>query len=137
MSGRKVEKRIPLRRIGLVLVLFLSIVLVIGYASGNGQSKQVTISISPQDVTLLPGDKQQFTAVVTGLPDQRVTWSATGGVIFEDGLYLATQAGTFEVIATSKADPSKTAKAKVHVLGAVGVEDFYDIKAWQGYIRAS
>lgn len=134
MSGQKVEKRIPLKRIGLVLVLFLSMMLITGCAGGNGGSKQVTISISPEDVTLYVGEKQQFTAVVTGLSDQRVSWSATGGEIDENGLYLATQAGIFEVIATSKADPSKTAKAKVHVLGAVGVEDFYDIKAWQGYI---
>src|SRR5690554_5744405 len=123
-----------MKRIGLILVLFLSIVLMSFCAGGNGQSGQVTISISPQNVTLLVGDKQQFTAVVNGLTDQRVTWSATGGEIDENGLYWATTPGTFDVIATSKADPSKTAKAKVYVLAGVGVEDFNDIKAWQGYV---
>lgn len=134
MSGQKVEKRISLKRIGLALVLLMSIVLMIGCGGGNGGSKQVTISISPEDVTLYVGEKQQFTAVVTGLSDQRVSWSATGGEIDENGLYLATTPGTFEVIATSKADPSKTAKAKVFAISEVSFEDYSEIEAWQGYI---
>ncbi|MBA2132132.1 hypothetical protein [Capillibacterium thermochitinicola] len=68
---------------------------------------------------------------MTGLSDQRVSWSATGGEIDENGLYLATEPGTFDIIASSKADPSKTAKTKVHV---VDVEVFTEVEAWQGYV---
>jgi len=103
----------------------------ISCSRGDGGSKQVTISISPKNEIILIGDELQYTAVVTGLSDQRVSWSATGGEIDENGLYRATELGTFDVIATSKADPTKTAKTKVYV---VAVKAFDEIKAWQGSI---
>ena len=51
----------------------------------------------------------QFTATVTGALDTVVTWSvkegATGGSITTAGLYTApAKAGTYHVVATSKAD---------------------------------
>lgn len=120
-----------MRRIGLLLVLFLSMVTITSCTGGNGGNKKVTILISPKDETILIGDELQYTATVTGLSDQRVSWSATGGEIDENGLYLATEPGTFDIIASSKADPSKTAKTKVHV---VDVEVFTEVEAWQGYV---
>jgi len=123
-----------MKRISLIWVLFLSMVLLSSCAAGNGGSKQVTISISPKNETIIVGDELQYTATVTGLSDQRVIWSATGGEIDENGLYQATEPGTFDVTATSKADPSKTAKTKVYVLAGGDVEDFNDIEAWQGYV---
>lgn len=51
----------------------------ISCSRGDGGSKQVTISISPKNEIILIGDELQYTAVVTGLSDQRVSWSATGG----------------------------------------------------------
>ncbi len=85
-----------MKRISLVGVLFLSMVLMTSCAAGNGGSKQVTISISPKNETIFVGDELQYTATVTGLSDQRVTWSATGGEIDENGLYLATEPGIFD-----------------------------------------
>lgn len=129
------EKRggIIMKRITVFLVLSLLTSILIGCGSGGGGSREVTISISPKNVTLLQWQEETFTAIVTGLSDPRVTWSATGGDIDENGRYWATEVGTFEVIATSKADPSKSAKTKVYVL-APRAEDFYEIKAWQGYV---
>ena len=38
----------------------------------------VTMSLSPTAVTLLDGEKQQFTATVLNTPNKTVTWSVTG-----------------------------------------------------------
>jgi|SRR5690554_1429392 len=123
-----------MKKIGIALVLFFIIVTMIGCTGGDGPSDQIEISISPKDVTLLFGEEQQFTAVVTGLSDQDVTWSATGGEIDVDGRYRATEVGTFEVRATSKADPSKTAGTKVYIV-LPGVNEFSKVSAWEGTVR--
>lgn len=123
-----------MKRISIVLVLLLIIASMSGCKGGGGGSGQVKISISPQDVTLLLGAEKQFTAVVTGLSDQGVTWSATGGEIDDDGLYRATEVGIFEVRATSKAAPSKTAGTKVYV-SPPGVDEFSEVTAWEGTVR--
>lgn len=129
-----------MKRAGIALILFLIVTAALigcGGGGGGGGSAGVKISISPEDATLIVGNKQQYTATVTGLSDQRVTWSATGGKIDANGLYEATEAGIFDVIATSKADPSKTGSTKVYVLAPGVAEDFKDIDAWQGYVTYS
>lgn len=122
-----------LKRICSVLVLFLIMAPMSGCKKDNRPNGEVTIRISPKDVTLLLWEEETFTAIVTGLSDQRVTWSATGGTIDEHGRYLATEEGTFEVQATSKADPSKKATATVNVLSPR--TDFPDVTAWQGTVN--
>lgn len=126
-----------MKRTGIVLILFLIITAALigcGGGGGGGGSVEDPISISPENATLIVGDTQQYTATVTGLSDQRVTWSATGGKIYEDGLYEANQAGTFKVIAISKVDPSKKGETDVTVLDPKIAENFKDIEAWQGYV---
>ena len=81
---------------------------------------EVAIEISPQDVSLLAGGKQRFTATVTGTVDTGVSWSVVGGNangrITTNGLYTAPRtAGDYTVTATSKADESKSASASVRV----------------------
>jgi hypothetical protein len=79
----------------------------------------VQVTITPQSVNLPPGASQRFTAVVTGSNDGRVRWSADGGSVTADGLYTAPQAeGTWQVTATSAADPVAAAKASVIVAAA-------------------
>jgi len=79
----------------------------------------VQVTITPQSVNLPPGASQRFTAVVTGSNDGRVRWSADGGSVTADGVYTAPNAeGTWQVTATSAADPSATAKASVIVTAA-------------------
>src|SRR3984893_7225589 len=79
----------------------------------------VQVTITPQSVNLPPGASQRFTAVVTGSNDGRVRWSADGGSVTADGVYTAPSVeGTWQVSATSAADPSATAKASVIVTAA-------------------
>lgn len=80
----------------------------------------VAISIHPENVELITGGTQQFTATVTGSVNTAVIWSVqeatTGGSITASGMYTAPQIlGTYHVIATSQADPTKSATATVDV----------------------
>jgi hypothetical protein len=65
-----------------------------------------------------------FTASVTGATDRSVTWSvqegAAGGTITTAGVYtLPADAGTWHVVATSRADPTKKAIVSVTVTDKV------------------
>lgn len=82
-----------------------------------------TVSITPPQIQLAPGQTRQFTARVL-LTDQRVIWTATGGNTIDPltGLFTAGQnPGTFEVKATSVADPSKSDTATVTVAANVRI----------------
>ena len=85
----------------------------------------VAISVSPATKSLTAGQTQQFTATVTGSTNQQVTWSINPpgvGSISAGGLYAApstiTSQQTASVIATSVADPAKTATASVSLAAA-------------------
>ncbi|HWD37238.1 MAG TPA: Ig-like domain-containing protein [Fimbriimonas sp.] len=72
------------------------------------------VTISPAGATLAVNAQQQFTASVTNTTNTRVTWSATGGTITQDGLFTAgTTPGTFHVTATSQADNTRSATVLV------------------------
>ena len=59
------------------------------------------VAVLPIGVTLAPGMRQQFTAVISGTANQQVTWSSTGGHIGSDGIFTAVvSSGTYEVTAT-------------------------------------
>jgi hypothetical protein len=82
----------------------------------------VSIMISPERTELKPGESQKFTASVTGTDNTKVIWSHTPkvlGTISDAGLYTAPEKervipGTFvRIIATSDADPAKSATAIV------------------------
>jgi len=76
----------------------------------------VELAVYPSEVTLAPGDTQQFEAVLRGLDDTAVTWSASCGSVDASGLYTApASAGTCTVTATSVALPSLSASAVVQV----------------------
>ncbi|HEX9110253.1 MAG TPA: putative Ig domain-containing protein [Terriglobales bacterium] len=83
---------------------------------GGGDS--VKVSVSPASLTMVAGQKQQFTAAVSGTPDTAVNWSATTGSISTSGLYTApvvnSQTSTV-ITATSLADSAKSASATVIV----------------------
>lgn len=80
---------------------------------------QVQVAIAPTSVTLAPSAQQGFAATVSGTSNPSVTWSATGGAITGTGsaiTYTApAEAGTYEVRATSAAQPDKHATAQVLV----------------------
>ncbi len=108
--------------------LLLIVLMTGGLAScGGSQAQQqlqqgpsVVLAVSPSSAEMDQGATQQFAAMVTGTANTAVTWSvqeANGGSINAAGLYTAPAlAGTFHVIATSQADPSKSAAATVVVV---------------------
>jgi hypothetical protein len=79
----------------------------------------VAISVSPSSGAVNACKTLTFSATVTGTTDGAVTWSiqeAAGGVITSAGVYTApSAAGTYHVVATSHADPSKQVIAAVTV----------------------
>ncbi|SEB20193.1 DUF6519 domain-containing protein [Variovorax sp. YR216] len=83
----------------------------------------LAVAVSPPTALLLAGTSQQFTASVSssgvaipGGVDTGVTWSCNGGSISASGNYVAPgAAGVFNVVATSIADPRRTAQAAVTV----------------------
>lgn len=96
-----------------------------GGGSGNGSDTGTVLSvtISPTSASgLAPGDSQTFAATVlaTGTASTDVTWSVStgGGAVFptsaSTATYVAPEAiGTFYVVATSVADPTKSATATI------------------------
>jgi hypothetical protein len=82
----------------------------------------ITVSVSPKTAATTTGGALTFSAVVAGTTagqSTSVTWSvqeAGGGTVDGSGRYAAPGvAGTFHVIATSVADPTKTDTATVSV----------------------
>lgn len=95
-----------------------------GGASGSAPSVPVAVSLAPGTQGLATDATQTFTATVTGSSNTAVTWSiqegAAGGSISPAGVYtappvVANGTGTFHIVATSLADPQKSATATVTV----------------------
>jgi len=82
------------------------------------------IAITPKTVTLPVGGKQSFATTVSGLSSTAVKWSVqetSGGSIDASGNYTApTTAGVYHVVATSVADPTKSATAEIHTVDGSG-----------------
>jgi surface protein len=80
----------------------------------------IVVTLSPPQVTLIPGQTQAFVAEVTGADDSAVRWSASCGVISGTGLtvsYTAPESGeTCSVVVASAVDPAVSATATVNLL---------------------
>lgn len=90
----------------------------ISVGQGAPIAAAVAVSISPASLSLGSGSSYQFAAQVVNASNTQVTWSASGGTISATGLFTApslTNTGTVQLIATSKADPSKRAIASITV----------------------
>src|SRR5579871_817756 len=93
----------------------------------------VSINVSPSQVVLATGGKQQFTALVTGISQTAVTWSISGigcvnstcGTISSSGLYTAPTtvppSAAIAITATSVAQPAKSGTASLVVQSASAV----------------
>lgn len=88
--------------------------------------RAVSVTISPDSVGLLPGQRQQFSAWVSGAANTAVNWSVNGtrggsatlGKITSDGLYTAPSGapgGSVTVTARSIYDSADYASARVAV----------------------
>ncbi|HET7784889.1 MAG TPA: hypothetical protein VFL36_02885 [Myxococcales bacterium] len=79
----------------------------------------VEVTVSPSMVAVVPGQTVRFAARVSGLADERVTWSveeAGAGSMGPDGAYTAPATpGAVHVTATSVADPARVGAALVIV----------------------
>lgn len=80
----------------------------------------VTVAVTPSPAAVDACRTLAFTATVTGASDRSVAWSvqegAPGGTITTAGVYTApADAGTYHVVATSNADPSRSAVVPVAV----------------------
>ncbi len=78
-----------------------------------------SVSVTPTTLTLTEGDTGELTATVEPKEaDQAITWASNKtsvATVAEDGTVTAVSAGEAVIIATSVADPSKTASCKVTV----------------------
>ncbi len=87
----------------------------------------VGVSVNPPTVSLGVGQQQAFVTTVTGLTNTAVNWTESPGGVgtFVNGTYTApltiTSAQTVIIIATSQADPTKSATATVNLVPVVGV----------------
>jgi uncharacterized protein YjdB len=95
-------------------------------ASGTPPSG-VAITVTPTTANLNAGLTQQLSATVTGSSNTAVSWrSSSPGVatVTETGLVRAITTGTASIVATSAADPTKTATSTftVNAAGAVNFD---------------
>jgi hypothetical protein len=87
----------------------------------------VQVSVSPSSTFLSPGETAYFGATVTGAADTSVVWSiqegAAGGTIDQNGVYVGPAATyvTYHVVATSVADPTRSASASVAMRPPISV----------------
>lgn len=84
----------------------------------------LSIQVSPSASALPTGGETKFSASVSGSGNTAVTWSiqegAAGGAVTPKGDYTApASTGTYHVIATSQADPNKSASATIMVSSAL------------------
>jgi len=81
----------------------------------------IAISVSPSAITVPAASQTTFSATVTGTTDTAVTWlvqEAGCGTVTAGGVYTAPAgAATCHLVASSHADPTRTAVAAVTVTG--------------------
>lgn len=87
----------------------------------------VRVAIDPLEVTLTQGERASFTALVTGSPDVRVSWSRTCGTIEGEGTTIVYRAPanptTCRLTARSRADAGAQASATITVVAPPPADD--------------
>ncbi len=86
----------------------------------SGTTGTVAVAVTPPDAADVINGPRTFAATVTGNANTAVTWSVVGGSangsITQNGVYTAPATpGTYTVMATSNADPTKNAQVQVVV----------------------
>ena len=91
------------------------------HGTGSSLTPEVSsILVSPAVATLSPSAKAQFTAAIQGATtNDSVTWTSTIGSINGSGVFTApSSGGVGTIVATSVADPTKSATAIVSIKAA-------------------
>ncbi len=139
-TGRRKSRLPVLESLVVALLLFGAVAAVWMLRSSlpnrsAAQSSNVEVVLSPASAQVVAGNGFDFAATVSGTEDVDVTWSveegdtggrvvprgakAEGGKVASLAVYLAPKtAGTYHLLATSKADPTKSAAAEVTVVRA-------------------
>src|SRR4051812_26840496 len=89
---------------------------VLGAGSGHDTPppRAVAVTISPTSSHITAGGTVQFTAAVANTSNSGVVWSAKGGTISSDGLFVASKtASSASITVASVASPESTASAAV------------------------
>ncbi len=86
----------------------------------GGEQPMVTVTVTPSTWAMLTGTQKDFVAQVEGATNTEVLWDytpkAAGGLISAQGIFTApTVAGTYQVTATSVAEPTLSTSATVTV----------------------
>jgi hypothetical protein len=103
----------------LALLVWMAACTSSGPSSAPGAAT-VEVIVAPTSGATTPGGTLVFTTTVTGTTSTLVDWTvqegSAGGTTSSAGVYTApATAGTFHVVATSRADPTKSASAPVTV----------------------
>jgi hypothetical protein len=97
--------------------------------TGTGAAPSSTVSISPMQLSVTPGQSWQMTASISGITSSAVTWAVNGvtggnttvGTISTSGLYTApSTTGSRIITATSTANTSQSASVPVVVTAYAG-----------------
>src|SRR5581483_2010072 len=84
----------------------------------NFTTARIVVTVNPATATVTSGHTQQFTATVSGVSNQSVTWSATAGSITSSGLFTAPSVSTqtgLTVSATSTVGSKRAGTGNVTV----------------------
>ncbi len=85
----------------------------------SGGATAVTVTTATPQLSLAPNGTVQLHATVSGSSNTGLTWTTTGGLIDATGTYTAPAVeGTYRVVATSVADPAKSATITITVVAA-------------------
>ncbi len=113
----------PLNDRARIILFWITIVLMLGVAvlaavtilracGGLPTRSEPQLSITPGEVTLCPGEQQQF--AVTG--DLEVRWEATGGSITGDGVFTAGDSPGDYAVSATREESGRVAGAVVHIV---------------------
>ena len=108
-------------RSGLVLSLLLAACGTGGVSTSapiEAAGQQVGVAVTPTETSVAAAGQVVFAAAVTGTAETGVNWTIREGTgsVSAAGLFTApAAAGTYHVVATSVADPTKSAAATVTV----------------------
>lgn len=107
-----------LRTLSFYLPILFIVLVLVGWASWPGIPAVPVLQVNPPAVTVGKGQTQQFTASLSDLPEQDVSWTATAGTITPAGFYAPPAASgpaeqTVTITATLNSDKTKSASAVV------------------------
>ena len=126
------------------LACLMTVLVVVGCGGGGngGGTQTISVSVSPKRAAVVATTQSaQFSATVTGDPQNRVTWSVDGvdggsaavGTISGSGLYAPpASAGTHSIRAASTVDTTKSASATIAVTDLSGVATYHNNLARDG-----